>query len=91
MPSDKTTVKFRGIYKDCKEMVEKYKRRSKDNRRYPEFWIGTLNDDLSQGKIHFIRKDIISKEKVYYNSIAELALIFERIGEEWKATSPYRK
>ena len=86
-------VKFRDVKGYCRELVERYREIRKDEREFPEFFIHTLAHDGSRGKVHFYRKERgkvanISEETIHYESIPELALILEIIGNAWEATTP---
>jgi len=85
-------VKFRDIKAECTQIVEQYRKVRKDPRSFPEFFIHTLNVNASQGKIHLYHKErgaepYISEGNVHYNSIGELAFIFETLGKAWEATT----
>ena len=83
-------VRLREIKKRSKEIVERYREDSKDQRKFPEFHIWCLNEDASQGKIHLYRrpkgKDDVYSEEIAYNSFPELIMIIESLGNAWKAT-----
>lgn len=85
-------VKFRDIKTECTQIVEQYRKVRKDDRAFPDFFIHTLNADASQWKIHLYRKKhggepYISKGGIHYNSIGELAFIFETLGNAWERTA----
>lgn len=86
-------VKFREVKSRCRTIVERYRDARKDDREFPQFFIHTLAHDGSRGEVHLYRKArgkeaYISKGKIHYESIPELALIIESIGKHWKATTP---
>lgn len=83
----KFKVKFREVKSQCRQIVRNYRNENDDRRKFPEFNIGCLSADASQGYIQFSRKGEVSDENIAYNSIAELAIILEAIGKEWDATN----
>lgn len=86
-------VKFREVKRRCREIVEKYREIREDPRAFPQFFIHTLAPDGSCGEVHLYRKEkgkeaYISRGKIYFESIPELALIIENLGNAWEATTP---
>ncbi len=86
-------VKFREVKRRCRQIVEQYRKIRKDDRAFPEFFIHTLDPAGIQGEVHLYRKArgkeaYISKGAIHYESIAELAIIFESLGKAWATTTP---
>jgi hypothetical protein len=74
-------------------MVENYRKIRKDDRAFPAFFVQTIASDGSRGEVHLYRKErgkepYISKRRIYYETIAELAIIIENLGNHWNLTSP---
>jgi hypothetical protein len=81
-------VKFRAIKGQCRRIVENYREKRKDDRAFPAFFIQAIASDGSRGEIHLFRKErgqkpYISKRKIFYETIAELAFIIENLGKYW--------
>jgi len=88
-------TKFRDIKKRCREMVENYRKKRKDDREFPEFFIHALAEDGSRGQVRLYRKasrkePYFSKASIHYESIVELAFVLENLGKAWDATRPSR-
>lgn len=87
-------IKFREVKTRCTTIVKKYKTARKDDRAFPEFLLKTLAYDGSKGEIHLYRKKkgekepYISKRTIHYESIAELSLILESLGNAWEREEP---
>jgi len=86
-------VKFREVKRRCRQIVENFREKRKDDREFPEFFIHALAEDGSRGEVHLYRKTrgkdaYISKASIHYESIPELSLILESLGKAWDATRP---
>jgi len=86
-------VKFREVKRRCRQIVEQYRKIRKDDRAFPQFFIHALAFDGSKGEVHLYRKErgkeaYFSKGTIHYESIPELALIIENLGNAWEATTP---
>jgi len=86
-------TKFREVKKRCRQIVENFREKRRDDREFPEFFIHALAEDGSRGQVRLYRKargkePYFSKASVHYESIAELSLILENLGKAWDATRP---
>lgn len=85
-------ISFKNVKPACKSMVDRYRSKSKDNRLFPEFLLRGLSEGGWRGHIHFYWKTkdgkvIISEERVTYNSIPELNILIENLGNAWERTN----
>ena len=83
----KMKVKFREVKDYVRKIVLKYRKGTKDRRKFPEFSIGCLADDATRGYVQLAFNDALS-DPVAYNSLPELGLILESFGKAWQASNP---